>query len=84
MPFAKSRLYKIGGAKPGLWIYQDTETAATVTASGFFNAATNELRQGDVIIYTRTDTPTTDVLHVTSADGAATVTTTGAEGITAT
>lgn len=84
MALNKTKLYKIAGAKPGLWLYQSTDAVATVAASGYFNNATNELRQFDVIISVDTDAPTVDLLVVTSADGAATVTTSGVEGITAT
>lgn len=84
MALSKTSLFKIAGVDPGLWIYKTTDAIATVTGSGYFNDATNELKQFDVIIVVDTDTSTTDVIHVTSATGAATVTTSGVEGITAT
>lgn len=84
MALSKANLFKIGGADPGLWIYKTTDAAATVAGSGYFNNATNELKQYDVIIVVDTDTGTTDMIHVSSATGAATVTTASAEGVTAT
>lgn len=75
MALDKDNLYKIGGAAPGLWIYTSTADAvAAVAASGYFNLATNELKQNDVIIFVDVGAGV-DVLTVTSATGAATVTT---------
>lgn len=84
MALDKSELYKIGGANPGLWIYKSTDAVATIAGSGYFNDATNELKQYDVILVVDTDTGTTDMIHVSSATGAATVTCASAEGVTAT
>lgn len=84
MALTKASLYKIGGADPGLWIYKSTDAVATVTGSGYFNDATNELKQHDVIICIDTDAPTVDLAVVTSATGAATVTTSAVEGVTVT
>lgn len=84
MALTKSTLFKVAGANPGLWIYKTTDAVATVTGSGYFNNATNELKQYDVIIVVDTDTGTTDLAHVSSATGAATVTTASAEGVTLT
>ena len=84
MALDRTQLFKIGGANPGLWIYKSTDAVATVAGSGYFNNVTNELKQYDVIISVDTDTGTTDVLHVSSATGAATVTCASAEGVTAT
>lgn len=84
MALDKTNLFKVAGANPGLWIYKSTDAAATVAGSGYFNDATNELKQYDVIIFVDTDTGTTDLLHVSSATGAATVTCASAEGVTAT
>lgn len=84
MALDKTKLFKLAGAKPGLWIYQSTDAAATVAGSGYFNDATNELKEHDVIIVVDTGTNTTDMIHVTSADNAAVVTTTSTEAVTAT
>ena len=58
-----------------LWVYKTVEAVATVAGSGFFNAYTNDLRNGDIILVSDTNVPTIDMLVVTSADNAATVTT---------
>lgn len=56
-------------------LYVTTDAVATVAGSGYFNSITNRLKNGDVIIVSDTNVPTIDVLTVTSATGAATVTT---------
>jgi hypothetical protein len=58
-----------------LWIYKTVEAIATVAGSGYFNNWTDELRNGDIILVADTNVPTIDMLTVTSADNAATVTT---------
>jgi carbamoylphosphate synthase small subunit len=72
--YARSNLHRIGGAIPGLSIYKSADAIATTAASGYFNSATNELYQGDVIILVDTNVGTVDVAMVSSADQAATVT----------
>lgn len=86
MALTASTLYKVAGANPGLWLYQTADAIATVTGSGYFNAVTDNLKQFDVIIVTSETggTPKVDTIIVTSATGAATVTTSGTEGVTAT
>lgn len=78
MAFNKANLYKVGGAVPGVWHYQTADAIATVTASGYFNDATNELHQFDTIdcVSSTGGTVAVDKLVVTSASQAATVTTT--------
>lgn len=78
MALTASALYKIAGADPGLFIYKSADAIATVAASGYFNSVTDNLKQFDVIIVVGSTggTATVDVLIVTSATGAATVTTT--------
>jgi hypothetical protein len=77
MAFDADLLYKIGGADPALWIHKTgVDAIATAAASGYFNTVTDNLKQGDVIIHVDTNVPTVDVLMVSSATGAATVTTT--------
>lgn len=73
-----TKLHKVGGASPALFLYQDIAAIATIIASGYFNTATNRLKQFDVIIVSSATggTPLVDVIHVTSATGAAVVTTT--------
>jgi fructoselysine-6-P-deglycase FrlB-like protein len=86
MPFTASTLYKVAGANPGLHLYKTADAIATVVASGYFSTVTDNLRQHDVILVVSETggTPKVDVVAVTSADGAATVTTTATEGSTAT
>lgn len=78
MALSASTLYKIGGAQPGLFIYTSADAIATVIASGYFNAVTDTLKASDVIVAVTSlgGTVAVDVLVVTSATGAATVTTT--------
>ena len=58
-----------------VFFYKTVETIATVAASGFFDTYTDQLRNGDIIFVTDVTVPTIDMLAVTSADNAATVTT---------
>ena len=77
MAYVASDLYKVGGANPGMWIYKSTEAVSAVSGSGYFNNATNELKQFDVIVVISATggTAAIDLTTVTSATGAATVTT---------
>lgn len=86
MALNSANFHRVGGADPQLHIYKTTDTAATATGSGYFNALTNQLRQHDVIIVVSETggTPKIDLAFVTSATGAATVTTSATEGVTAT
>jgi uncharacterized phosphosugar-binding protein len=86
MALDATKLFRVAGADPSLWIYKTADAVATVTASGYFNALTTQLKQHDVIIVVGSTggTATVDVTCVTSATGAATVTTTALEGVTAT
>lgn len=58
-------------------IYKSADTITTVIASGYFNSITNRLKQHDVILVVGSTggTATVDVILVSSATGAATVTT---------
>lgn len=84
MALTASTLFKIAGANPGLHIYKTADAIGTVTGSGYFNDVTSNLRQYDVIICVSGvgGTVNVDLVTVTSADGAATVTTTAVEGVT--
>lgn len=85
MALDATKLERIGGGTNGLFIYQaGADTAATVTGSGYFNAVTNRLRQGDVILIVGNSVASIDVAIVTSATDAATVTTSAVEGVTGT
>ena len=78
MAFTRSTLSKItGGARQIHW-YSSADAIATVIGSGYFNDATNDLKQFDIILAVTSTggTAAVDVLVVTSATGAATVTTT--------
>jgi N-acetylglucosamine-6-phosphate deacetylase len=85
MALDRTKLQRIGGVLPQLHIYDaGADAIATVAGSGYFNAVTDQLRQKDVIIVLGNSNATVDLAVVTSATGAATVTTHTAEGITAT
>ncbi len=85
MALDRTKLQRIGGVLPQLHLYDaGADTAATVTGSGYFNAVTDQLRQKDVIIIVGNAAASVDLCIVTSATGAATVTTTAVEGVTAT
>jgi uncharacterized phosphosugar-binding protein len=85
MALDATKLSRIGGGLNSLWHYDaGADTAATVTGSGYFNAVTDQLRKGDVIFIVGNTCASIDSAIVTSATGAATVTTTAVEGVTAT
>lgn len=78
MAYTASDLHKIGGGVKSLWMYESADAVTTIAGSGYFNDATNSLKQDDVVIAVGSTggTRTVDVLVVTSASGASTVTTT--------
>ena len=79
MALDATNLKKIAGSgDSNLFKYQSTDAIGTIVASGYFNSATNDLKQFDTIIVTGATggTATVDVITVSSATGAATVTTT--------
>lgn len=78
MALDADNLFKVAGANPGLWMYKSTDAVATIAASGYFNDVTDNLKQFDVILCVGSTggTATVDALVVTSATGAATVTST--------
>lgn len=85
MALDRTKLQRIGGVLPQLHLYDaGADSAATVTGSGYFNAVTDQLRNKDVILIIGAAGTTIDSCLVTSATGAATVTTTAVEGVTAT
>jgi len=73
--FDPTNMNRVQSGTCTLWIYKTVEAIATVIASGYFNDWTNHLRNGDVIIVSDTNVPTIDMIVVSSADNAATVTT---------
>ena len=60
-----------------LWFYTDGDATSAIVGSGYFNSAYAELKQGDLILCSTGigGTPEADLLTVTSATGATTVTT---------
>ena len=78
MALDSSNLWKVTGGTSSLHVYQSSDTIPTIIASGYFNNVTNNLKQFDVILVVGSTggTATVDVITVTSATGAATVTTT--------
>lgn len=78
MALTAATLSKVAGGARQVWIYESADAVGTVAGSGYFNAVTDNLRQYDIILCVGGvgSTVTVDVLVVTSATGAATVTTT--------
>ena len=77
MALDATNLKKIAGAgSQNLFIYKSTDAPATVAGSGYFNSVTDNLKQFDIILVVGTTggTATGDLIFVTSATGAATVT----------
>ena len=77
MAFSSSNLKKIAGGATGIFYYDSTDAIGTIDDADYFLGATNELKVGDVIIAVGSTggTRTVDMLVVSSATGAATVTT---------
>jgi hypothetical protein len=78
MALIAADLVKVAGGARQVWHYTSADAVGTVAGSGYFNDVTANLRQWDTILVVGATggTPTVDVLVVTSATGAATVTTT--------
>lgn len=74
--FDSTNMNRLQAGTCTLWIYKisDADTITQAIASGYFNSFTDVLRQGDVIIVVDPGT-SVDMLTVSSADNAATVTT---------
>ncbi|MAT23318.1 MAG: hypothetical protein CML86_07455 [Rhodobiaceae bacterium] len=78
MAFTQANLKKIaGGGDQNVYLYNSADAISTIVGSGYFNSATNQLHQNDVIIAVGATggTRTVDVVVVSSATAAATVTT---------
>lgn len=77
MALTLSKLKKVGGSSPAIWNYTSSDAVGTISGSGYFNGATNELKQFDIILTVSATggTAAVDVLTVSSASGIATVTT---------
>ena len=76
MAYSASNLRKVAGGAMSVFLYDSADAIGTIVASGYFNSATNELKQNDVIIAVGSTggTRTVDLLVVSSATGAAQVT----------
>lgn len=77
MALDTTNLKKIAGAgNQNLFVYKSTDAVGTIAGSGYFNDVTDDLKQFDVILAVGATggTATVDVLIVSSATGAATVT----------
>jgi NAD-dependent SIR2 family protein deacetylase len=78
MAYAAANLKKIaGGGDHNLFLYKSTDALSVIIASGYFSTSTADLKKFDVIIAIGTSggTATVDVIYVSSATAAATVTT---------
>tara|TARA_A200000159_G_C7087099_1_gene240959 strand:+ start:210 stop:455 length:246 start_codon:yes stop_codon:yes gene_type:complete len=77
MALTLSELKKVGGSSPAIWYYKSADAVGTISGSGYFNNATNELKQFDIILTVSATggTAAVDVLTVSSTSGNATVTT---------
>ncbi len=78
MALVAADLVKVAGGARQVWHYTSADGVATVAGSGYFNDVTANLRQWDTILVVGSTggTATVDVLVVTSATAASTVTTT--------
>ena len=77
MALDATNLKKIAGAgNQNLFVYKSTDAVGTIAGSGYFNNVTDDLKQFDVILAVGATggTATVDVLIVSSATGATTVT----------
>ena len=50
MAYSASNLRKVAGGAMSVFLYDSADAIGTIVASGYFNSATNELKQNDVII----------------------------------
>ncbi len=78
MALIAADLVKVAGGARQVWHYTSADAVGTVAGSGYFNDVTANLRQWDTILVVGSTggTATVDVLVVTSATAASTVTTT--------
>ena len=76
MAYSASNLRKVAGGAMSVFLYDSADAIGTIVGANYFNSATNELKQNDVIIAVGSTggTRTVDLLVVSSATGAATVT----------
>ena len=76
MAFTQANLKDCRWWRSECFLYNSADAVGTIAGSGYFNNATNQLHQNDVIIAVGSTggTRTVDVLVVSSATAAATVT----------
>tara|TARA_R100000455_G_scaffold31268_2_gene24316 strand:+ start:539 stop:784 length:246 start_codon:yes stop_codon:yes gene_type:complete len=76
MAYSASNLRKVAGGAMSVFLYDSADAIGTIVGANYFNSATNELKQNDVIIAVGSTggTRTVDLLVVSSATGAAQVT----------
>lgn len=85
MAFVRKNLERLAGGIRKLYVYDaGADAIGAVTAADYFGAVRDELDAKDVIVVLGANLTTIDLVFVTSARGAASVTTLGTEGITAT
>lgn len=74
--FDATNMNRVHAGTVTVWAYKSNDLLATIVASGYFNAFTEQLRQGDTILISADldGTPARDSAIVSSADNAATVT----------
>lgn len=78
MAFTAASLFLVDNKDPQVWKYSTNDLLNDVVASGYFNSAYAKMHKGDLIFVAGDldGTPFTTQLTVSSASGAATVTTT--------
>jgi len=76
--FDATNMNRIQAGTVTLWVYKTTDAIATVIASGYFNTHYQLVKENDIILCASSigGVNAVDVLIVTSADGASTVTVT--------
>tara|TARA_B100000959_G_C14566528_1_gene453971 strand:+ start:238 stop:486 length:249 start_codon:yes stop_codon:yes gene_type:complete len=79
MALDATNLKKVAGAGDmNVFLYKSTDAISTIVGSGYFNNSTDDLKQFDIILCVGATggTATVDVVIVSSATAATTVTTT--------
>jgi len=71
MAFDRANLARLGSNNTGagaLWLYQTTDTAATVNTAGYFNSASGEMNVNDIIfsVSATGGTPVVTITYVNS------------------
>jgi len=76
--FDAANMNRIQAGTVTLWVYKTTDAIGTVVTSGYFNSHYQLVRENDIILCASSTggTNAVDVLIVTSADNATTVTVT--------